>query len=73
MPEVCGRDPGEGRPGRHPVNNAGITKDMTFKKMGKVDWDAVISTNLNSVFNMTKPVAEGMVERGWGGSSMCPR
>jgi acetoacetyl-CoA reductase len=55
------------------VNNAGITKDMTFKKMGKVDWDAVISTNLNSVFNMTKPVAEGMVERGWGGSSMCPR
>jgi acetoacetyl-CoA reductase len=48
------------------VNNAGITKDMTFKKMGKVDWDAVINTNLNSVFNMTKPVVEGMVERGWG-------
>src|SRR6202521_3698270 len=48
------------------VNNAGITKDMTFKKMGKVDWDAVISTNLNSVFNMCKPVADGMVERGWG-------
>jgi acetoacetyl-CoA reductase len=48
------------------VNNAGITKDMTFKKMGKVDWDAVISTNLNSVFNMCKPVVDGMVERGWG-------
>ncbi len=48
------------------VNNAGITRDMTFKKMGKVDWDAVIKTNLDSVFNMTKPVTDGMVERGWG-------
>lgn len=48
------------------VNNAGITRDMTFKKMGKVDWDAVINTNLNSVFNMCKPVVDGMVERGWG-------
>jgi acetoacetyl-CoA reductase len=48
------------------VNNAGITRDMTFKKMGKVDWDAVVRTNLDSVFNMTKPVCDGMVERGWG-------
>ena len=48
------------------INNAGITRDMTFKKMGKVDWDAVIKTNLDSVFNMTKPVCDGMVERGWG-------
>ena len=48
------------------VNNAGITRDMTFKKMTKVDWDAVINTNLNSVFNVTKPVVDGMVERGWG-------
>ncbi len=48
------------------INNAGITRDMTFKKMGKVDWDAVMRTNLDSVFNMTKPVADGMVERGWG-------
>ncbi|HCY62584.1 MAG TPA: beta-ketoacyl-ACP reductase [Oxalobacteraceae bacterium] len=48
------------------VNNAGITRDTTFKKMGKVDWDAVIRTNLDSVFNMTKPVCDGMVERGWG-------
>lgn len=48
------------------VNNAGITRDMTFKKMEKVDWDAVIKTNLDSVFNMTKPVCDGMVERGWG-------
>jgi acetoacetyl-CoA reductase len=48
------------------VNNAGITRDMTFKKMTKVDWDAVMDTNLDSVFNMTKPVIDGMVERGWG-------
>ena len=48
------------------VNNAGITRDMTFKKMTKVDWDAVIRTNLDSVFNMTKQVLDGMVERNWG-------
>jgi len=48
------------------VNNAGITRDITFKKMGKTDWDAVMATNLDSVFNMTKPVCDGMVERGWG-------
>jgi acetoacetyl-CoA reductase len=48
------------------VNNAGITRDMTFKKMDKLNWDAVMSTNLDSVFNMTKPVADGMVDRGWG-------
>ena len=48
------------------VNNAGITRDMTFKKMDKIAWDAVIRTNLDSVFNMTKPVCDGMSERGWG-------
>ena len=48
------------------VNNAGITRDMTFKKMGKSDWDAVIRTNLDSCFNTTKQVMDGMVERGWG-------
>jgi acetoacetyl-CoA reductase len=48
------------------VNNAGITRDMTFKKMDKVNWDAVMKTNLDSVFNMTKPVCDGMTERGWG-------
>lgn len=48
------------------VNNAGITRDTTFKKMDKTDWDAVMRTNLDSVFNMTKPVCDGMVERGWG-------
>lgn len=48
------------------VNNAGITQDTTFKKMTKVNWDAVLRTNLDSVFNMTKPVCEDMVTRGWG-------
>ena len=48
------------------VNNAGITRDMTFKKMDKANWDAVRRTNLDSLFNMTKQVADGMVDRGWG-------
>lgn len=48
------------------VNNAGITRDMTFKKMTKADWDAVMHTNLDSVFNMSKQVVNGMVERKWG-------
>jgi len=48
------------------VNNAGITRDMTFKKMTKADWDAVMRTNLDSCFNMTKQVMDGMVERSWG-------
>ncbi len=39
---------------------------MTFKKMDKVNWDAVLRTNLDSLFNMTKQVADGMVERNWG-------
>jgi len=48
------------------VNNAGITRDTTFRKMDLGAWKAVIDTNLNSVFNMTKPVIDGMAERGWG-------
>ncbi len=48
------------------VNNAGITRDMTFKKMDKVNWDAVMSTNLDSTFNMTKQVCDGMLDRSWG-------
>ncbi len=48
------------------VNNAGITRDMTFKKMTKADWDVVMSTNLDSCFNMTKQVMDGMLERKWG-------
>jgi acetoacetyl-CoA reductase len=48
------------------VNNAGITRDMTFKKMDKINWDSVMHTNLDSCFNMTKQVCDGMVERSWG-------
>ncbi|KMJ54849.1 3-ketoacyl-ACP reductase [Vogesella sp. EB] len=48
------------------VNNAGITRDASFRKLGKADWDAVISTNLDSVFNVCKPVVESMLERGFG-------
>ena len=48
------------------VNNAGITKDRMFLKMTPDDWKAVIDTNLNSMFNVTKQVVPGMVEKGWG-------
>lgn len=48
------------------VNNAGITRDGLFRKMSRDDWHAVIDTNLNSLFNVTKQVIEGMVERQWG-------
>jgi acetoacetyl-CoA reductase len=48
------------------VNNAGITRDGLFKRMAPADWYAVINTNLNSVFNVTRHVIEGMTERGWG-------
>ncbi len=48
------------------VNNAGITCDRTLQELDKSTWDAVLHTNLGSVFNMTKPLCDGMVERGWG-------
>ncbi len=48
------------------VNNAGITKDAPFHKMKPEQWYAVINTNLNSLFNMTRPVIEGMRTRGFG-------
>ncbi|MCC2625897.1 MAG: beta-ketoacyl-ACP reductase [Burkholderiales bacterium] len=48
------------------VNNAGITRDGTLKRMTKESWDAVIDTNLSSVFNMTKQVIDDMTEKGWG-------
>ena len=48
------------------VNNAGITRDRMFLKMTPDDWHAVIDTNLNSMFNVTKQVVPDMVERGWG-------
>ncbi|HYA72539.1 MAG TPA: acetoacetyl-CoA reductase [Roseiarcus sp.] len=48
------------------VNNAGITKDGMFHKMTPEQWYGVINTNLNSLFNMCRPVIEGMRERGFG-------
>ncbi len=48
------------------VNNAGITRDGLFRKMTRADWDAVIETNLTSLFNVTKQVIDDMVEHGWG-------
>lgn len=48
------------------VNNAGITRDGVFRKMSLEDWRAVMDTNLNSLFNVTKQVIDGMVERGFG-------
>jgi len=48
------------------VNNAGITRDGMFRKMTREAWDAVIDTNLNSMFNVTKQVVDGMLDRNWG-------
>ena len=48
------------------VNNAGITKDGMFHKMTPEQWYGVLNTNLNSLFNMCRPVIEGMRERGFG-------
>jgi acetoacetyl-CoA reductase len=48
------------------VNNAGITRDTTFHRMSAQQWNEVIATNLGSVFNVTRPVIEGMRERKWG-------
>jgi len=48
------------------VNNAGITRDTTFRKMSRDQWAAVIETNLNSLFNVTKQVIDGMLDRRWG-------
>ena len=48
------------------VNNAGITRDGFFHKMSPEQWAAVINTNLNSLFNMCRPVIEGMRNRNFG-------
>ena len=48
------------------INNAGITRDTTFHKMSALQWQEVINTNLNSVFNVTRPVIDGMRNRKWG-------
>ena len=48
------------------VNNAGITRDATLRKLTRDNWDAVLRTNLDSIFNVTKPFCESMVAHGWG-------
>ena len=48
------------------INCAGITRDATFRKMTPDQWRAVLATNLDSVFNVTRHVIDAMVERGWG-------
>ncbi|MFM8940447.1 MAG: beta-ketoacyl-ACP reductase [Phenylobacterium sp.] len=48
------------------VNNAGITRDGVFHKMSPAQWSDVIRVNMDSVFNMTRQVIEGMREREWG-------
>jgi acetoacetyl-CoA reductase len=48
------------------VNNAGITRDVVFHKMTPEQWGEVIRVNMDSVYNMTRQVIEGMRERGWG-------
>ncbi|QNA88572.1 acetoacetyl-CoA reductase [Massilia sp. Dwa41.01b] len=48
------------------VNNAGITRDRSLRKMGLEDWNAVLRTNLDSVFNMTRQVIEPMTSQRWG-------
>jgi acetoacetyl-CoA reductase len=48
------------------INNAGITRDTTFHKMSALQWQEVINTNLNSCFNVTRAVIDGMRARKWG-------
>jgi NAD(P)-dependent dehydrogenase (short-subunit alcohol dehydrogenase family) len=48
------------------VNNAGINRDRSLRKMGAADWDEVMQTNLDSVFHCTKAALEPMIGRGWG-------
>ncbi len=48
------------------INNAGITRDTTFHKMSVMQWQEVINTNLNSCFNVTRQVIDGMRNRKWG-------
>ena len=64
--EAFGRVKSEHGPVDVLVNNAGITRDGLFRKMTRADWDAVINTNLNSLFNVTRQVIDDMLERGWG-------
>lgn len=64
--EMAGRIEADGHQVDILVNNAGITRDGTFLKLGREKWDAVLRTNLDSVYNVTQPFAAGMSQRGWG-------
>jgi acetoacetyl-CoA reductase len=66
MSEMVGKIAAEHGPVDILVNCAGITRDTTFRKMTPEQWHAVIDTNLTSVFNVTRQVVDGMLERGWG-------
>ena len=66
MGEMVKRIEAEHEPVGILVNCAGITRDSTFRKMTLDQWRAVLSTNLDSVFNVTRHVIDGMIERGWG-------
>lgn len=48
------------------VNNAGITRDRTLRKLAPEDWDRVLEVNLTGAFNCTRAAVDGMTERGWG-------
>ena len=48
------------------VNAAGVTRDTTLRKMDRAQWDAVLSVNLDSVFNLCRHVVDGMTARGFG-------
>jgi len=48
------------------INNAGITRDTMFHKMSAEQWREVMRVNLDSMFNVTRPLIDGMRERGWG-------
>lgn len=48
------------------VNNAGITMDVTFRKMAREQWDTVLGINLDGLFNVTRQVIGGMIDRGFG-------
>ncbi|HMN21909.1 MAG TPA: acetoacetyl-CoA reductase [Ottowia sp.] len=64
--ELARRVAADGRQVDILVNNAGITRDATLRKLDKASWDAVLRTNLDSMFNVTKPFLDPMLERGWG-------
>jgi len=66
MGEMVKRIEAEHEPVGILVNCAGITRDSTFRKMTPEQWRAVLATNLDSVFNVTRHVIDGMIERGWG-------